>query len=229
LLEALTLKECNQIIGHRSRNTYTRYYIPGFINRDCIAINLSMLLRDDIVQAVGRLARNELALTYLTDTQKFEISNDLHVLELCCKRKAYTDKIKKALGFCTIKAAKGTQLYQRYKETQDKIKSLKQHVSNKQLKQAIDEFYKTIDTIKINLQQQGVMPTQEVLTLSSIKYKLEERRTVAKLLFQPINSLEASKVFEVRLQLIHSLIQLCNQYETPRQYKASCNLKVNIY
>jgi hypothetical protein len=56
-----------------------------------------------------------------------------------------------------------------------------------------------------------------------------ERRTITKLLFQPIDSFEASEVFEVRLQLIHSLIQLCNQYETPRQHKASRNLKVNIY
>jgi len=133
-----------------------------------------MLLRDNIVQAIRQLACNELAPTHLTDAQKFEISNDLCVLELCCKRKAYADKIKKALSFCTIKAAKGTQLYQRHKETKDKIKSLKQHLSNKQLKQAIDKFHKTIDTIKINLQQQGVMLTQEVLTLSNIKYKLEE-------------------------------------------------------
>jgi Protein of unknown function (DUF3435) len=80
----------------------------GFIDRDCIAINLGMPLRDDIVRAVGRLARDELAPIHLIDAQKFEISNDSHVLELCRKRKAYTDKIKKALGFRTIKATEGT-------------------------------------------------------------------------------------------------------------------------
>src|SRR5437762_3299989 len=188
MLEALTPEECNQIMGHRDRRTYTRYYMPGFIDRDCQAIYLGSPSRDDLVRAVGRLARDALAPTALTDAQKFQISNDRRVLKLCQRRQYCADKIKKDLGFPTIKAAKGTEWYQRHEAIQADINNLKRQLSDACLNQAIQEFHDTIDTIEINNQLQGIMPT-EVLTPSTMEYEIEERATAAKLFFKSLDNL----------------------------------------
>src|SRR5437667_719873 len=187
MLEALTPEECNQIMGHRDRGTYTRYYMPGFIDRDCQAIYLGSPSRDDLVRAVGRLARDALAPTTLTDAQKLEISNDPRLLELCQRRQHYADKIKEDLSFPTIKAAEGTKWYQRHKSTQAGINNLKRQLSDARLNQAIQEFHDTIDTIEINNQLQGIMPT-EVLVPSTMEYELEERAIAAKLFFKSLDN-----------------------------------------
>ena len=49
--------------------------MPAIIDRYCQAICLGCPSRDDLVRAVGRLARDELAPTSLTDAEKFEISH----------------------------------------------------------------------------------------------------------------------------------------------------------
>jgi hypothetical protein len=53
-------------MGNRG-DVYERYYMPAFINRDCQAIYLGSIRRDDLVQAVGRLARHERAPKHLID------------------------------------------------------------------------------------------------------------------------------------------------------------------
>ncbi|KAH0559988.1 hypothetical protein GP486_003490 [Trichoglossum hirsutum] len=218
ITEALTPEECNQIMGHRHRGTYIRYYMSGFIDRDCQAIYLGSPSRDDLVRAVGRLTRDALAPTTLTDTQKLEISNDPKLLELCRRRQCYADKIKEDLGFPTIKAAEGTKWYLRHKSIQADINNLKRQLSDTRLSQAIQEFHDTVDTIEINNQLQGIMPT-EVLAPSTIKYELKERSIAAKLFFEPLDNLDESQVFRIRARLIRNLTRLCKRQETPRSYK----------
>jgi hypothetical protein len=163
----------------------------------------------------------------LTDAQKFEVMNDVRLLELCRQRDKYKRQIKDQ-GFRYVKDAEGkTALYERHGQKNDEVKSLKQQLKNLRLTKAIDDFHNTIDTIEINRQQEGVMPKEEVLMPSNIEYELEERSTVAELFFQSVDGVDASQVFTVRLRLLNSLIRLCNQYETPRQHKASRNLKEN--
>jgi len=65
----------------------------------------------------------------------------------------------------------------------------------------------------------GILPYTEVLTLSTIKYELEKRAMVAKLLFQPLNGLHKNQVFDIKVQLVHNLAQLCYRQKTPRQFK----------
>jgi hypothetical protein len=207
-------------MGHRHRGTYTRYYMPGFIDRDCQAIYLGSPSRDDLVRAVGRLARDILAPTALTDAQKLEISNDPRVLKLCRRRQHYADKIKEDPSFPTIKAAEGTKWYQRHKATQADINNLKRQLSDARLNQAIQEFHDTIDTIEINNQLQGIKPT-EVLAPSTIEYELEERAIAAKLFFKSLDNLDESRVFRIRAKLIRNLIRLCKRQETPRSYKGT--------
>ncbi|KAI9763366.1 MAG: hypothetical protein M1840_000558 [Geoglossum simile] len=226
ITEALTPEECNQIMGHRHRGTYTRYYMPGFIDRDCQAIYLGSPSRDDLVRAVGRLARDVLAPTALTDAQKFNVSNDARVLKLCQKRQGYADRIKE-LGYSTIKAAEGTELYRKHKAIQADIGSLKRQLSDTWLNQSIQEFHDTVDTIEINNQLQGIMPT-DVLTPSTIKYELEERSMAAKLFFRPLDGLDESCVFRIRARLIRNLIELCKRQETPRPYKATSRKRQHV-
>jgi hypothetical protein len=58
-----------------------------------------------------------------------------------------------------------------------------------------------------------------VLNLSTIEYKVEERATVARLLFQPLEDLKLDEMFCVRIQLVQALAQLCKRQETPYQFK----------
>lgn len=72
---------------------------------------------------------------------------------------------------------------------------------------------------KVDRQMRGILPDTEVLTPSTIVYELEERAMVAKLLFQPLNGLHEDQVFDIKVQLVHNLAQLCHRQETPRQFK----------
>jgi len=143
MIEVLIPEERNQIIGHR-RVTYERYYMPGFIDRDCQAIYLGSPSRDDFVRAVGRLAYNQGAPTALTDVQKLAISNDPQILELGKTRRTCVAKIQD-LGYSIIKAAEGTAWYKRHRDVHADINSLKRQLSESRLQQAIREFHNTID------------------------------------------------------------------------------------
>ena len=47
------------------------------------------------------------------------------------------------------------------------------------MEKAIKDFFATINMEDVNKQLQGILPSTEVLTPSTIKYELEERATVA--------------------------------------------------
>lgn len=199
-----------------------------------MAVNLGGPLRDDLVRAVGRLTRDEQAPKELTDAQKFQVANDPQILSACEKRNLCKEKIKR-LGFPTVIAAspdrikdmgfpgtiiaKGAMWYERWDGQQKEINSLRRDLQDKLLVQSIEKFHKTVDTIEINNQLQGIMPS-EVLTPSTIEYELDERKTAATLFYENIDSLNESQVFQLRIKLVHALIGLCNQQESPRRYKA---------
>jgi hypothetical protein len=62
----VTPEERRQIMGNRG-DVYERYYMLAFIDRDCQAIYLGSTRRDDLIRAVGRLARHKRAPKHLTD------------------------------------------------------------------------------------------------------------------------------------------------------------------
>jgi hypothetical protein len=53
-------------MGNRG-DVYERYYMPNFVDKDCLAIFLGTTRRDDLVRAVGRLERHSGAPDDLTD------------------------------------------------------------------------------------------------------------------------------------------------------------------
>jgi CRISPR/Cas system-associated endonuclease/helicase Cas3 len=209
-------------MGNRG-DVYEQYYMPAFIDRDCQAIYLDSTGRDDLIQAVGRLARHERTPTALTDVQKFEISRHPDLLELIEKRAWYVREIKDH-GYPTIKAAKNTRLSKRHKETQAKIKTLKRQLSKDWLEKTIEEFYKTVHTIEVDQQLQGIRPA-DLLSPPSIEYELEERATVAKLLFKPLDGLPEDQILKVRIELVENLVRkACSLFTRPSE---SCSERLS--
>jgi hypothetical protein len=97
-------------------------------------------------------------------------------------RKSYVLKIKED-GYSIIKAAKGTFWYKKYHEAQRKINCKKNKLRNELLDNIINNFHETVHVDEVDRQIRGILPDIEVLTPSTIEYELEERATVAKLLF----------------------------------------------
>jgi hypothetical protein len=62
---------------------------------------------------------------------------------------------------------------------------------------------------------QGILLSPEILNPSNIKYELEERAMVARLLFQPFDGMSLEKLSQVRVQLVDAVVQLCWRQETP--------------
>jgi hypothetical protein len=58
-----------------------------------------------------------------------------------------------------------------------------------------------------------------VLNPPSFAYELEEWAVVTQLLFQPLDELKLGQIFELRIQLVEALVQLCKRQETPHQFK----------
>jgi len=206
-------------MGNRG-DVYERHYMPAFIDRDCQAIYLGTTRRDDLVRAVGRLERHEQAPTFLTDAQKFEIKNHPDVVALIELRDRYGEKIK-GRSYSTFKAAKKTSLGERRSEIQREINSLKHKLKSELLEKTIDEFHENVHTFIVEQQMKGILPASDVLTPSTIDYELEERATIAKLLFEPLDDLDEDQVIQVRIKLVQNLVQLSKRQETPHMYKAS--------
>jgi hypothetical protein len=204
-------------MGNRG-DVYERYYMPAFVDRDCQAIYLGSTRQDDLIRAVGRLARHERAPTALTDVQKFEISRHPDLLKLIEKRAWYVREIKDH-GYSAIKAAKNTWWYNQHKETQAAINTLKRQLSKDWLEKTIAEFHKTVHTMEVDQQLQGIRPT-DILIPPSLEYELQERATVARLLFKPLDGLTEDQILNVRIELVDNLVRLCKRQETPHHYKA---------
>ncbi|PVH71727.1 hypothetical protein DL98DRAFT_367011, partial [Cadophora sp. DSE1049] len=169
-------------MGNRG-DVYERYYMSSFIDADCQAIYLGTTRRDDLIRAIGRLERHEEAPDKLNNEQKLEISNNPEVVALIASRKRYAEKIKRQ-GYITIKDAKGTFWHTKHTKAQRELNSLKNQLRDMLLDKTIDEFHETVHVTEVERQMLGILPA-EVLTPSNIEYELEERATVARLLFQP--------------------------------------------
>ncbi|APA10374.1 predicted protein [Sclerotinia sclerotiorum 1980 UF-70] len=84
----------------------------------------------------------------------------------------------------------------------------------------IRAFHKTVHTIEVDRQLQGILPA-DILTPSTIEYELKEQATIARLLFEPHTGLTEDQIIQKRIELVQNLIQLCKRQESPRQYRAS--------
>jgi len=110
-------------------------------------------------------------------------------------------------GFPTIKAAKKTKWFEKHKNIQADINTLKRHLKDDWLEKTIAEFYKTVYTAEVDRQLRGIRPA-DIITLSTFRYKLEERGKVAKLLFKLLDGLTEDQILEVRVELVDNFVRL---------------------
>lgn len=100
-------------------------------------------------------------------------------------------------------------------EIQRELNNLRIKLRSELLEQTIDHFHEEVHTFIVE-QMRGVVLAPDALTPLTIEYKLEERATVAKLLFELFDDLDEDYVLQVRIELVKNLAQLCKRQETPR-------------
>lgn len=200
-------------MGH-SGDVFEKYYTPTHIARDFQSIYFGSPSEDLLIQSVARmgLSRDRRAPTELNDVQLEEVRNDLLLRDLRMERELYKNQLRDA-GYYPAAMGKGTVLYERYEATKRKIGSTYQRLHKQRLNMAIREFHDSIDTIEIAKQLSG-QAAGDVLTLPTSEFELEERATVANMLFNPVQT------DGTRVQFVRVLIRLCRRQET-RRPKAS--------
>jgi len=139
------------------------------------------------------LLRDRRAPIELDNDQLEEVRNNPKLRALCNEREEYKNCIYDK-GLYPITKAKGTKLYQQYKETKRNIGTTYQRLQRERLITAIREFYDLIDTIEIARQLSGKGPTK-VLTLPRVEFELRERATIAGMLFTPFKNKKARVKF----------------------------------
>ncbi len=193
MTEAVTPDERGQILSQRDPTVYRRYYLPDFIDRDCQAIYLGTVPQDQLLRRVGRLPFHLDAPPALTDAQKAEIRNDPDLLRLYRRRDKVARKIKEK--YFPMKAAEGTRRYKRHQRLQRRINCLQQKLKAERFDKAQANFWKTIYIEIVDKQLQGVLPSTEPLTLSTMEYELEERDTIARLFLECRDDLKKHQLF----------------------------------
>jgi hypothetical protein len=124
------------------------------------------------------------------------------------------------LGYKKIPDARGkTKWYDSYIEANAKFNARHAILKDRTLKKAIDEYHERVDTIEINNQLKGIMPDTEVAILPNVDYELADRAMAARLFFTPLDTLDVSQVFHLRIDLVKCLTRLCPQRESPRVYQ----------
>jgi hypothetical protein len=93
---------------------------------------------------------------------------------------------------------------------------LKQKLNTEQFDKATKDFLATVYTKKVNKQLQGILLSTELLVLPTIKYKLKEQATVAKLFLEYCNNLNKLQLFQIYIEIIQNLIILYRHQETYR-------------
>jgi hypothetical protein len=194
-------------------STYEKYYTPTHIARDFQSIYFGSPSEDLLIQSVARmgLSRDRRAPTELDDAQQEALRNDPALAALRQERELYKGHLHNQ-GFLPLSKGQGTDLYQKYEDLKRKIGSTYQRLYRERLESAIREFHESIDTIEIASQLNG-MAAAEVLTLPAVEFELQERATIAGMLFKPIQDDKA------RVKFVQTLARLCHRQET-RQRKA---------
>lgn len=154
------------------------------------------------------LSRDRRAPTELNDAQRKEVWNDPLLQDLRNKRDLYKKHLRDA-GYYPAAEGKGTEDYENYEAAKSKIASVSQRLQKQRLETAIREFHESIDTVEIAKQLSG-QAAEDVLTLPATEFELEERASVASMLFKPVQN------DGMRAKFVRLLIQLCRRQETRR-------------
>ncbi|KAI9761904.1 MAG: hypothetical protein M1840_001520 [Geoglossum simile] len=171
------------------------------------------------------LSRDRRAPTELTEDQKLKVKNHPELVKLRKERDQCKDEIY-GKEYNIIEAAKGTDLFGKYKAVVGKINNMSIKLRRERLDQALRDFHDSIDTIEINKQLDGITAA-DILTQPTIQYELREWATIAKLLSQLLDEVDEERALKIRAKFIRNLSRLCQRQES-RWYAASHQKKLQL-
>jgi hypothetical protein len=120
---AHTPAERNQTMGHSSA-VYEKYYTPTHIARDYQCIYFGTPSEEQLIQSVASMSisRDRRAPLELDDKQLNKVRNHPHMVALRAEQARCTKELR-AGGYIPLATAKGTILYNKYKDAKSKINS----------------------------------------------------------------------------------------------------------
>lgn len=139
----------DQVADHESNAV--KYYLNEIVYFDMAAAFLQRL-SNEAVQNEARLVTlmaDMTAPTDLNDQQKAQMQNNPRIRQKADKCQRLKDEIKKR-GYCTVKAAKGTALYERKKRANSDLNRERTHLRRKLKRKARKRHFRSSDTMVLN-------------------------------------------------------------------------------
>ncbi|KAM0539694.1 hypothetical protein ACHAO7_011929 [Fusarium culmorum] len=228
LNDALTPEERNKIMGHRKgdSSTYLMYYMSNFIDADCQSICFGSAPRHDIVRLAARLRYHKGAPKSLTPEQLSDIDTD-QTLRMYLKKRMSAMTNLKDKGYRSMKDAIGTKMRDRYDKYNKKAAARRQKLKAQHLQQAIEQFHKAIHIEEVDRQLEGMKPAAEVIAPSGNTYEIQERAQVAQIFSELACKPDRNSIYNLRVNLIKTLIALAGRREDPVKIAANRGLKAS--
>jgi hypothetical protein len=184
-----------------------------FNDTDCQSVCFGSAPQYDLVHLAGRLLRHGGAPTTLTDEQRLEVSRHPKLVEYRQKSAILLEKMK-SRGYSSRAAAEGTELADQYDQYRKKCANLGTKLRRMRLQQAIKDFHDSIHIDEINQQLHG-LKASSVIAPPTASYELPERAKIAQLFSQAVQTANRETLFQVRMDLVRTLAQLCMRRESP--------------
>ena len=214
----ITTESMGHILGDSS--TYVRFYMADYIDADFQEIVFGSEPQRDLIELMGRLVRRADAPTHLTDEQLAEVNRHPRLVRLKRKKRLTVRKMKR--NGWTVKTVpqtdEGAEVLQEYIRWSRMVDSLRKTLQDVRLRTAINDFHKVRDGKEIARQLDGIKPSQ-YLSRPDPEYQLPSRARVAKLFVLVADATSRDQLFEIRMNLIRGLRDLCHQREPPRPRK----------
>ncbi|ETS84054.1 hypothetical protein PFICI_05930 [Pestalotiopsis fici W106-1] len=227
LNEAYTPEERNQIMGHTGGTSavYRNYYMPEFVDKDVQSVYFGVTPRDNVIRAIGRIRRNALAPTRLTQDQQDEVKRDAKLNEAYASRDEAKRLVKLRCG--TVASARQRQgeldddlrlLLQKYESAAKKALNLRTSLKGQTLRQSMRDFHTLAD---IDLVTGSAQSTQQEASSSQPQYELQERAGIAEALRDSMQQYEGRELDRIRIRLVENMANLCHMRETSTRHRGT--------
>lgn len=227
-------------MGHQDSRIF-QFYLSERVKFDVQATFLGIPSKSALIVALGSMSRSfdRRAPTKLSLDQRIALKSDPTVLELRKLRDRLSDNIKSDPSFKTIRAAEGTEIHNQYTRAQNRLSAARRHRDVSALREAREEFFRTIDTKDLDmqfsrlpekLQSAQIDPAASVearseerpqkpdlLARASAHHMFQERSRIAELLFEDPSSLSRIEKLGRRTEAIANMAAICDLREVRRR------------
>lgn len=236
--------ERNQVMGHQSASTF-QFYLNHHVKFDVQAAYLGSPAQHDHNVALGCMSRSldRRAPTKLSPSQRAAIKTDPAITRLRSVRDGISREITKNPIFKTLKDARGTEVYESYKQAQRALNAARRYGSKSTLKDAREEYFRTISTKDLD-EQYSRLPTKlgasettpaeavektfknrtekpQFLPSAAVTHTFKETTRLAELLFEDTSTLSRTAKLDRRIEAIATMTALCSLREPRRRERSS--------